>query len=188
MHIRYYRYVFGGPYRVHTQKTLQTCQLIRNSAHESRIENPKLLRTRWLRQHLASETVTSSVDQRLEKRISDFMSHKRQIHLDYYVITQKTDDTTKVSQLLEDFSSNKKTHRGLGSPSTSSQANTSEDNSGNKHKFICDELNSVEGVAKKTATSEYSGRIGKNELKLGLLEVLSERLPLACLCECEVTI
>ncbi|KAK9873535.1 hypothetical protein WA026_022948 [Henosepilachna vigintioctopunctata] len=122
MHIKYYRYVFGEPSNVHTQKTFQTCQLIRNLAHESGIESSKLLRTRLLRQHLATETATSSVDQRLEGRVSDFMSHKRQIHQDYYVMTQKTDDITKVSQLLEDFSSNKKIHRGLDSPSTSSQA------------------------------------------------------------------
>ncbi|KAK9876206.1 hypothetical protein WA026_011337 [Henosepilachna vigintioctopunctata] len=127
------RYVFGEPSNVHTQKTFQACQLIRNLAHESGIENSKLLRTRLLRQHLATETATSSVDQRLEGRVSDFMSHKRQIHQDYYVMTQKTDDITKVSQLLEDFSSNKKIHRGLDSPSTSSQANTSEVTPGNEH-------------------------------------------------------
>lgn len=72
---------------------------------ESGIDNPELIRTRLLRQHLATETARSQVDSRLEGRVSDFMAHKRQIHENYYVLTQKSDDITKVSKLLEKFSS-----------------------------------------------------------------------------------
>ncbi|KAL3278824.1 hypothetical protein HHI36_016344 [Cryptolaemus montrouzieri] len=105
------RFIFGEPSRFHSQNTFQACQLIRKLAQESGIENSQLLRTRLLRQHLATETATSSVDERLEGRVSDFMSHKRQIHQDYYVMTQKKDDITKVSRLLENFSTSKREHK-----------------------------------------------------------------------------
>ncbi|KAJ8951251.1 hypothetical protein NQ317_000558, partial [Molorchus minor] len=99
------KFVFGVPSQYRQQGTFQTCQLIRKLADLSGIENPELLRTRLLRQHLATETATSQVDDRLEGRVSDFMSHKRQIHKDFYVMTQKKDNITKGSQLLENFSS-----------------------------------------------------------------------------------
>ncbi|XP_074035171.1 uncharacterized protein isoform X2 [Leptinotarsa decemlineata] len=99
------KFVFGDPSRSNTQSTFQACNLIRKFSIESGIENPELLRTRLLRQHLATETARSQVESRLEGRVSDFMSHKRHIHEDYYVLTQKTDDITKVSALLEEFSS-----------------------------------------------------------------------------------
>ncbi|KAG5866890.1 hypothetical protein JTB14_037491 [Gonioctena quinquepunctata] len=124
------RYVFGEPSQFHTQNTFQACQLIRKFALESGIENPKLLRTRLLRQHLAIETATSSVDHRLEGRVSDFMSHKRQIHQDYYVLTQKRDDITKVSQLLEKNLSSKKScsqRSAKPKPSTSAQSDHDSD-------------------------------------------------------------
>lgn len=87
------------------QNTFQACTLIRKFAFQSGIENPELLRTRLLRQHLATETAKTCVDPHIEGRVSDFMSHNRQIHEDYYVLTQKTDDITKVSKLLEELSS-----------------------------------------------------------------------------------
>lgn len=72
---------------------------------------------------MATETAQSHVDQRLEGRVSDFMSHKRQIHEDYYVMTQKTDDITKVSKLLENFSSvNEKTDSGVNKICRESEA------------------------------------------------------------------
>lgn len=99
------RFVFGEPSHYRTQNTFQACNLIRKFAYQSGIENPELLRTRLLRQHLATETAKICADPRIEGRVSDFMSHNKQIHDDYYVLTQKTDDITKVSKLLEDLSS-----------------------------------------------------------------------------------
>lgn len=99
------RFVFGEPFHYRTQNTFQACNLIRKFALQSGIENSKLLRTRLLRQHLATETARICTDPHIEGRVSDFMSHNKQIHEDYYVLTQKTDDITKVSKLLEDLSS-----------------------------------------------------------------------------------
>lgn len=99
------RFVFGEPSHYRTQNTFQACNLIRKFASQSGIENPELLRTRLLRQHLATETAKTCIDPHIEGRISDFMSHNRKIHDDYYVLTQKTDDITKVSKLLEELSS-----------------------------------------------------------------------------------
>lgn len=99
------RLVFGEPSHYRTQNTFQVCNIIRKFAFQSDIENPELLRTRLLRQHLATETAKICSDPNIEGRVSDFMSHNKQIHEDYYVLTQKTDDITKVSKLLEDLSS-----------------------------------------------------------------------------------
>ncbi|KAL3276320.1 hypothetical protein HHI36_024343 [Cryptolaemus montrouzieri] len=120
------RFIFGVPSRFHSQNTFQACQLIRKLAQESGIENSQLLRTRLLRQHLATETATSSVDERLEGRVSDFMSHKRQIHQDYYVMTQKKDDITKVSRLLETFSTSKREHKSESNTDKNSNLSCSE--------------------------------------------------------------
>ncbi|KAL3290539.1 hypothetical protein HHI36_023879, partial [Cryptolaemus montrouzieri] len=120
------RFIFGEPSRFHSQNTFQACQLIRKLAQESGIENSQLLRTRLLRQHLATETATSSVDERLEGRVSDFMSHKRQIHQDYYVMTQKKDDITKVSRLLENFSTSKREHKSESNTDKNSNLSCSE--------------------------------------------------------------
>ena len=120
-------FVFGEPSQYKKQATFQACHLIRKFSFESGIENPQLLRTRLLRQHLATETAQSRIDARLEGRVSDFMSHKRQIHEDYYVITQKTDDITKVSRLLEDFSSVKEPQQEYAGPSVSTLVTTQEE-------------------------------------------------------------
>lgn len=90
------KYVFGAPSQFHSQNTFQACKFIRKFSENSGIENPHLLRTRLLRQHFATEIATADVDNRIEGRVSDFMSHKRKIHDDYYVMTQKRDDITKV--------------------------------------------------------------------------------------------
>lgn len=128
------RYLFGEPNKTLIQNTFQACQLIRRFSYESEIENPELLRTRLLRQHLATETAVSNIDQRLEGRVSDFMSHQRQIHEDYYVMTQKTDDITKVSKLLETFSTvDNKNHNYLSKSETSNQERNYLDNNNNNN-------------------------------------------------------
>lgn len=101
------RYIFGEPSQFHFQKTFQACSLIRTISRESGIPNSELLRTRLLRQHLATETASHNVDSKLENRLSDFMSHNRKIHDVHYVLTKKKDDIMKVSTLLENFSSSK---------------------------------------------------------------------------------
>lgn len=141
------RDVFRDPSETLTQITFQACQFIRKFPYESEIENPELLRTKLLRQHLATETAQSHVDQRLEGRFSDFMSHKRQTHEDYYVITQKTGDITKVSKLLENFSSvngstnndvNKMNKKSESRPKRSTKVSFSEE-------YIFEEINHYKG-------------------------------------------
>lgn len=99
--------------------------MIRKYANESGVTNPHLLRTRFLRQHLATETATSNVDNRLGRRIYDFMSHKRKIHEDYYVVTQTNDDIIKLSKLLENFSSTKEHPKSSTSTSLKRRNNSS---------------------------------------------------------------
>lgn len=53
------RFIFGAPSQYHQQGTFQACNLIRKFCLESDVENPGLLRTRLLRQHLATETARS---------------------------------------------------------------------------------------------------------------------------------
>ncbi|KAK9893039.1 hypothetical protein WA026_023339 [Henosepilachna vigintioctopunctata] len=106
---KFNKYVLGIPSDCHSQPTLKACALIRRIAEESGIKDSQLIRTRVLRPHLATETAHENVDPRLESRVSDFMSHHRKIHEDYYVMSKKTDDITKVSTLLENFSSAPKT-------------------------------------------------------------------------------
>ncbi|XP_044766218.1 uncharacterized protein LOC123322340 [Coccinella septempunctata] len=100
-------YIFGEPSQYHAQKTFQACSLIRKLSEESGIPNSELMRTRLLRQHLATETASHNIDSKLENRLSDFMSHNRKIHDVHYVLTKKKDDIMKVSTLLENFSSTK---------------------------------------------------------------------------------
>lgn len=57
-----------------------------------------------MRQHIATATIVYNVNERLENKLSDFMSHERQIHKDFYVMTQKEQDFAKVLKLLENFS------------------------------------------------------------------------------------
>ncbi|XP_044752192.1 uncharacterized protein LOC123312064 [Coccinella septempunctata] len=101
------RYIFGEPSQYHAQKTFQACSLIRKLSEESGIPNSELMRTRLLRQHLATETASHNIDSKLENRLSDFMAHNRKIHDVHYVLTKKKDDIMKVSTLLENFSSTK---------------------------------------------------------------------------------
>lgn len=141
------RYSFGEPSKTLIQNTFQACQLIRRFSYESEIENPELLRKRLLRQHLATETAVSNTDQRLEGRVSDFMSHQRQIHEDYYVMTQKTDDIMKVSKLLETFSTVDNNNDLIKSETSNRKKNYLDDN---KNNYDCNRIQTCQMSQKRS--------------------------------------
>lgn len=57
-----------------------------------------------MRQHLATETAKTCVNPHIEGIVLDFIYHNKEIHEDYYVQTQKTNDIIKASKLLEKLS------------------------------------------------------------------------------------
>ncbi|KAK9872831.1 hypothetical protein WA026_019616 [Henosepilachna vigintioctopunctata] len=141
----------------HSQQTLKACVLIRRISEESGIKDSQLIRTRLLRQNLATETANENVDQRLESRVSDFMSHQRKIHEDYYVMTKKADDITKVSTLLKNFSSTPKTkqivpHSSIELKRIDSASSTSDEESISDIELTQAELNYVLGKKKNRSS------------------------------------